>query len=127
VDDESVVAEVGKMQLEKLGYLVDARTSSFESIDLFANDPGKYDLVMTDMTMPGITGKELAEKMIEIRADIPIVLCSGLNHQIDKDDAKQMGIKAFVMKPFKLQEIAHTIREVLDEALSGQPPSQFAN
>jgi CheY-like chemotaxis protein len=127
VDDEPDIVEVGTLLLEKLGYRVDARTSSAEALELFRNDPGKYDLVMTDMTMPGGTGRELAEGMIAIRPDIPIILCSGFSHQIDKNDAMKMGIRAFVMKPLKLQEIAHAVRKVLDEEPSGQSSSELSN
>jgi PAS domain S-box-containing protein len=121
VDDEYDIVEVGAMLLEKLGYQVDTSTSSAKAFDLFEKNSGNYDLVMTDMTMPGITGRELAEKMVKIRPDIPIVLCSGFSHHIDGDEAKKIGIRAFVMKPLKLQEIAHTVRKVLDEAPSGEP------
>jgi PAS domain S-box-containing protein len=116
VDDEHDIVEVGSLFLEKLGYQVDTSTSSEEAFELFKKKSGEYDLVITDMTMPGITGRELAEKMTQIQPDIPIVLCSGLNHRIDENDAKKMGIKAIVLKPLKLNEIAHTIRKVLDQS-----------
>jgi PAS domain S-box-containing protein len=127
VDDEYDIVEVGAVLLEKLGYHVDTSTSSAKALDLFEKDSGKYDLVMTDMTMPGMTGRALAEKMVAIRPDIPIVLCSGLSRQIDRGDEIKMGIKAFVMKPLKLREIALTIRKVLDKAPSGKPFSGPAN
>jgi CheY-like chemotaxis protein len=121
VDDEPAIAEVETLMLEKLGYQVETETSSAEALSSFGNNPGGYDLVMTDMTMPGTTGRELSEKMMKIRPDIPIVLCSGYSHQVNKNEAKRMGIRAFVMKPLKLREIAHTIRKVLDESSSGDP------
>jgi len=122
VDDESVIAEVGKMLLERLGYQVVASLSSVEALELFEKDFESYDLVVTDMTMPVITGKDLAGKLMGIRADIPIILCTGHSYQIDKETALKMGIKAFVMKPLNLHEFAQTVRKVLDEALSGRLP-----
>jgi len=118
VDDEKDAVDVIQLMLEKLGYKVTGRTSSIEAVEAFRNNPQGFDLVITDMTMPNMTGKDLAKELMSIRSDIPIILCTGFSEQIDERRAREMGISAFVMKPIVMQQIAITIREVLDPALS---------
>lgn len=113
VDDEKVTVDAIQPMLENLGYKVTARTSSIEALEAFKNDPNGFDIVITDMTMPNMTGKDLAKEIISIRSDIPIILCTGFSEQIDEEKAKEMGI-SFVMKPIVLSQIANTIRKVLD-------------
>jgi PAS domain S-box-containing protein len=127
VDDEPAIIEIGQTVLGRLGYRVEAKTSSLEALSSFEKNPDEYDLVMTDMTMPGFTGKELAKRMMAIRADIPIILCTGFSYQIDREETLQMGIKAFIIKPFKRQQLAGTVRQVLDEAAFVSPESELAN
>ena len=115
VDDESVLVNLAEKMLSKLGYTLETRTSSSEALELFQKDPDKYDLIITDMTMPGMTGDRLAQKFMEIRQDIPIILCSGYSEHISKDKAKKIGIREFVMKPLEMKELAKTIRKVLAE------------
>ena len=115
VDDEKAAVDAIQPMLEKLGYKVTARTSSIEALEAFRNNPQGFDLVITDMTMPNMTGKDLAKELMSIRPDIPIILCTGFSEQIDEHMAKAMGISAYVMKPIVRREIANTIREVLDE------------
>jgi len=78
--------------------------------------PDKFDLVITDMTMPQMTGDKLALELLKIRPDLPVILCTGFSQNITKEKAKTMGIKAFLMKPLLIKEMAHTIRKVLDKA-----------
>ncbi len=118
VDDEELLAEMGRDMLEDLGYQVTVTTSSAEALTLFRTDPGRFDLVITDVTMPEITGVELAREMLAARADIPIIMCTGFSHLVDADEAKATGVRAFTMKPLTKREIAKTIRVVLD----GPPP-----
>jgi PAS domain S-box-containing protein len=113
VDDEPILVELAKKMLSKLGYTVVTKSSSSEALELFRKDPDKFDLVITDMTMPGMTGDKLAQKFMEIRHDIPIILCSGYSEHISEEKAKKMGIREFVMKPFEMNELAKTIRKVL--------------
>ncbi len=115
VDDERAAVDVIQSMLEKLGYKLTARTSSVEALEAFRNKPGGFDLVITDMTMPNMTGKDLAKEMMSIRPDIPIILCTGFSDQIDEKKAKAIGISAYVMKPIVMRQIANTIREVLDK------------
>ncbi|MBC8392049.1 MAG: response regulator [Deltaproteobacteria bacterium] len=113
VDDEKAVVEVVSLMLEHLGYSVTARTSSMEALEVFKAQPDKFDLVITDMTMPNMTGDRLARKLMEIRPDVRIILCTGFSDLIDEDKAKGIGIRAFVMKPIMVREIAEIIRKVL--------------
>ncbi len=114
VDDEKVAVDTIQSMLETLGYNVTARTSSIEALVAFRNNPNSYDLVITDQTMPKMTGKELAQELMTIRPDVSIILCTGFSEQIDEIKAKAMGI-SFVMKPIVLSEIAYKIRELLDK------------
>jgi PAS domain S-box-containing protein len=115
IDDESVLVNLAEKMLIKLGYTIETRTSSSEALELFQKDPDKYDLIITDMTMPGMTGDRLAQKYMEIRPDIPIILCSGYSEHISKEKAKNIGIREFVMKPLEMKALAKTIRKVLAE------------
>jgi PAS domain S-box-containing protein len=115
VDDEKAVVDTIQSMLERLGYKVTARTSSMETLETFRNDPKKFDLVITDQTMPNMAGKELAKELRSIRPDISIILCTGFSVQINEERAKEKGISAFVMKPIVMRQFAQTIREVLDE------------
>ena len=115
VDDEQGMVDTLKKMLDRLGYEIVANTSSLEVLDAFQAEPDKFDLVITDQTMPKMTGDELAKKIMEIRSDIPIILCTGFSERINEEKAREIGIKAFVMKPIEMREIAITIREVLDK------------
>lgn len=115
VDDEDALAEVGEELLFDLGYQVVTKTSSREALAILTLDTSRFDLVITDQTMPELTGVELAKDILAIRADMPIILCTGFSHLVDADTAKAAGIRAFAMKPLTKKEIARTIRKVLDE------------
>jgi len=104
-----------KQTLERLGYQVTIRTSSLDALEAFRAGPDKFDLVITDMTMPNMTGVQLAPKLLEIRSDIPIILCTGFSEITDANKAKALGIREFLMKPIVRDQIARTIRKVLDE------------
>ena len=114
VDDEEVLVEAQYSALKKLGYQVVPSSKSIEALEIFRSQPDKFDLVMTDQTMPKMTGVELARQIIEIRPQIPIILCTGFSEMISKEQAESLGIRAFVMKPSELEKIAKTLREVLD-------------
>jgi PAS domain S-box-containing protein len=114
IDDEDSIIQMVKVMLERLGYSVVARTSSIEALELFRAKPGEFDLVITDMTMPNMTGKELAQKLIAIRRDIAVILCTGFSELITDEQARAMGIRALVMKPILKAEIGATIRRVID-------------
>ena len=115
IDDEIPLVLLGKQMLESLGYDVTTRTSSIEALELFKARPDRFDLVITDMTMPNLTGSELALKIAEIRPDIPVILCTGFSHKITEEKAGEMGIKAFLLKPILKKAMAETVRNVLDK------------
>lgn len=114
IDDEAALVEIGARILESLGYQVEARTSSSDTLNAFRQDPWKYNLVITDQAMPVLTGLQLAGEMRRIRPDIPIVLCTGFSDSINDENYKDHGINAYVMKPMVKKEIAAVIRKVLD-------------
>ncbi len=113
VDDEEPQLQSVTHMLEKLGYNVVAKTDSLEALDVFRAESGAFDLVITDQTMPKMTGEKLAKSILGIRPDIPIILCTGFSEIIDADEAKALGIREFVMKPFTVREMAEKIRKVL--------------
>ena len=115
VDDEKGAIDAIQPMLASLGYKVTARTSSIEALEAFRNKPQRFDLIITDQTMPNMTGKELSKELMRIRPDIPIILCTGFSETIDERRAYKMGISSFVMKPILLHDMANTIREVLDK------------
>jgi CheY-like chemotaxis protein len=100
--------------LERLGYHVTVRTSSIEAVELFCAKPDDFDLVISDVTMPNMTGDKLAIEMMKIRPDIPVILCTGYSKRISDESAAHIGIKAFAHKPIVRSELAKTVREVLD-------------
>lgn len=114
VDDEESLVEVGEEILAELGYEVMSQTSSAEALALLRDDPSRFDVVITDQTMPELTGLELAKEILAIRPDLPVILCTGFSHTVDADSAKAAGIKAYLMKPLTKRELAKTIRKVLD-------------
>jgi CheY-like chemotaxis protein len=114
VDDEEPLAMMGEVLLRELGYEVTSRTSSGEALALFKNSPSRFDLVITDQTMPEMTGVELAKEIRGIRSDIPVILCTGFSYLVDADSSKAAGIKSFAMKPLTKVELARKVREALD-------------
>jgi PAS domain S-box-containing protein len=115
VDDEEPIIQSTSHILESLGYKVTARTSSLEALEEFKNRCDAFDLVITDQTMPKMTGDRLSEEMLRIRPDIPIILCTGFSSTIDERRAKEIGIKEFLMKPFIRKDLATTIRLALEK------------
>ena len=115
IDDEKALVNLGRQILGRLGYSVISRMSSSEALELFQKNPDQFDVIVTDMTMPNMTGIDLAKELMKIRSDIPIILCTGFNEKIDEAKAMEMGISAFVMKPIIMRDIANKIREVLNK------------
>ena len=113
VDDEQPLVEIGKQMLERLGYTVAARTSSVEALALFKAQPDRFDLVITDIVMPNMTGETLAEKLMAIRADIPVILSTGYSEKFTRKYASAMGVQSFLMKPLLMQDLANTVRQAL--------------
>ena len=114
VDDEQVLAKMGQNILQNLGYKVVAKTSSVEALETFRVQPDRFDLVITDQTMPHMTGETLARELVRIRKDIPIILCTGFSNVISEDRAMSMGIRELVRKPIDVRHIAQSIQRVLN-------------
>lgn len=118
VDDEETIARLLKRMLECLGYRVTVRTSSVEALQAFRSQPEKFDLVVTDLGMPNMSGTDLAGALLGIRPDIPIVLFTGFSETISKEKALAAGIREHIMKPVVPSQLAETIRRVLDQETS---------
>jgi len=126
VDDEQEVAYSGGKMLERLGYEVQVRVDSREALDLFRSDPGRFDLVITDQAMPGISGVELAREVTGIRPGIPVILCTGFGHDLNgslsPEKRHEAGIRELALKPLDRGELAGMVRRVLDEIPAGAGP-----
>ncbi len=114
VDDEEILVEWAEAALERLGYSVTGLTDSTEALRTFASDPTSFDLVITDQAMPLMAGVQLANELLKIRPDIPIILCTGHSVAISPEKAKEAGVRQFLMKPLARQELAHAIRRALN-------------
>ena len=112
IDDDADLAYLGKKSLEKTGCAVTAFTSSQKALQEFQADPAQFDLVITDQTMPELTGFELSKKLLALRSDLPIILCTGHSDIVDAEKAKRIGIKDFLMKPLNLHELAEIIQKI---------------
>lgn len=115
VDDEQPLVDVAKRMLMSLGYKVTARTNSFDALQLFRLKPDEFDLVITDMTMPHLTGDKLAEELFRIRPATPVILCTGFSDLITKEKITSLGVRQILIKPLVRHEIALAIRQALDE------------
>lgn len=116
VDDEKSIVSLVKTLLKRLGYQVEAKTNPVKALEVFSAKPDQFDLVITDMTMPYMTGDKLAHAVKEIRSDVPVILCTGFSEKVDthKED---LEIDGFLMKPFEKAKLAITVRRVLDEVI----------
>jgi len=114
VDDEKEIVLIEQQMLERLGYKVTTCAGSLDALTVFQANPLKFDMIITDMTMPNMTGDQLACEIIKIRPEIPIILCTGFSEYMNNEKAKSMGIRKFVLKPVSMEEIATAIRDVLD-------------
>lgn len=116
VDDEAPIARMEEIMLNKLGYRVTACTSSREALTQFAAAPGNFDIVITDMSMPYMTGDELTKQIKSISPNTPVLICTGFSYKIDEEKAAAAGINGFLMKPVIKSELSAMIRKLLDAA-----------
>ncbi|MDH4318723.1 MAG: response regulator, partial [Desulfobulbaceae bacterium] len=114
VDDEEIIVEIAQRILKSLGYKVTAQTDCPGAWEMLRNHPLDFDLVITDMTMPHMTGMDLAKEYLAIRPDGLIILCTGFSEQADEEKAKAIGVREFVMKPIIKKDFARIVRKVLD-------------
>jgi signal transduction histidine kinase len=115
VDDEKALSDLGEKILTYLGYKVLTTQNPAEALEIFSAAPDEFDLVITDMAMPGMNGRRLAEKLREIRPDIPLLLCTGFSDELDQKNIHSIGIQAMLMKPLTIEKLSKTVRKVLDE------------
>lgn len=115
VDDEKMIADMARLMLESLGYRVVIETAPLDALARFKQTPDRFDLLITDQTMPEMTGVELARAVLEIRPTLPIVLCTGFSTAVGPREAEVVGIRRFCMKPITKKEISIVIRDLLDE------------
>lgn len=114
VDDEEMVVRTEKQMIDRMGYHVTAVTGSNEALEVFNRNPDAFDLIISDMTMPSMTGLQLADRIKAVRPDIPVIICTGFSHQITAETSKNFGIQGYVIKPVIKNELARVIRTVLD-------------
>jgi PAS domain S-box-containing protein len=113
VDDETILLDMGRQMLEQLGYRVNTEASSLRALRMFQEDPNRFDLIITDMTMPNMTGEKLAREILQIRRDIPVVLCTGYSEGMSAEKAASLGIRTYLMKPLNMRDLSRTIRRAL--------------
>jgi CheY-like chemotaxis protein len=116
VDDEEMIVELGSRMLERFGYCVTSSRNGSEALEIFRASPDAFNLVVTDMNMPNMTGDRLAAELIAIRPGIPIIICTGFSERISSAEVKALGVKEFLMKPITVSELTEKVRKVLDEA-----------
>ena len=114
VDNEEAITDLAQRSLQRWGYRVVAKTGSTEALELFKTEPARFDLVITDMAMPNLTGEDLAIEFMRMRPDLPVILCTGFSERINEEKALALGVKAFILKPLVMRELAIIIRKVLD-------------
>ena len=119
VDDEVDLTNLAREILEFLGYTVITKTNSTAALEAYRADPDGFDIVITDQTMPTLTGLELAKELLGIRPDLPIILCTGFSEQINPEKAQALGISGFLFKPILIPDLAQSIRRALDEKHPG--------
>jgi two-component system cell cycle sensor histidine kinase/response regulator CckA len=113
VDDEEMQVQTLQHMLERLGYQVIAKTRAPEALDTFKTQPEAFDLVITDQTMPGMTGADLAREVLQIRPDMPVILYTGYSETFDEEQARSIGIREFALKPLTVRDMAERIRRAL--------------
>lgn len=113
VDDEPGLVTLAEKNLQRLGYTGDGFTDPTEALEMFRSDPGRYDLVLTDMTMPGMTGQELARFIKAVQRDIPLVICTGHHDRLTPDNAAEYGFSAYLSKPVDKAELARVLSRLL--------------
>lgn len=120
VDDELYLAEVGREMLEDYGYVVDTMTRPHEALERFENDPDRYDLLITDYTMPKMTGDVLVEKIHDLRPGLPVIMCTGTD--LAPEISQRIILAKTLLKPFDMDELLKAVRQVLDSWGPGMKP-----
>jgi len=113
VDDEEIITAMLQAILQGLGYQTTLSNNSLEALSLIEKNPGLFDLIITDMTMPHLTGLELAQKILALKVNLPIILCTGFSELINKEQAHAIGIRAYLTKPVSVRELAMTVHQII--------------
>ncbi|MCH7478753.1 MAG: response regulator, partial [SAR324 cluster bacterium] len=116
VDDEEAITKLGRISLERFGYNVTAVSDGQQALEIFAANPERFNLVVTDQTMPKMTGETLVHELLKLKPGIPIILCTGHSEAISPERSKAIGISSFLYKPITPKELGRVVREVLDQA-----------
>jgi PAS domain S-box-containing protein len=114
VDDEKMIVDLVSKMLKRFGYRVTSSQNGAEALAVFKRDPKAFDLVITDMNMPNITGDKLAREIVAIRQEVPIIICTGFSEKVSREEVKAIGVKDFLMKPVALSELTEKVRKALD-------------
>ena len=114
VDDEASIVYLNRQRLERLGYRVKSTTKPLEALEWFRAEPDRFDLIITDMTMPKMTGDRLTREILKIRPEIPVIICTGYSERMSPKDAAALGARRYIEKPVEKRNLASALREVLD-------------
>jgi len=118
VDDDPMILNIAQRVLERQGYSVKTSSNGTDALGSFRQDPGGFDLVLTDLNMPGLRGDKLAAKITAIRPELPVILCTGFRDEITRERADEVGIRAVILKPVDIHELASAIKKVFDDSPS---------
>ncbi|MCG8616386.1 MAG: ATP-binding protein [Desulfobacterales bacterium] len=124
VDDEPSIAKLGERHLNSLGYTAESTTDPLQALEMIKTDPDRFDLIISDIAMPNMTGDHLLAEIFEIRPDIPAIICTGYSAIRSEEEAGKIGSAAFLMKPLDKAELAKTVRKVLDDAQKEYGPAE---
>ncbi len=114
IDDEVGLTEIGRDLLERLGYNIVTKTDPVKALDLYRSDPSRFDLIITDMTMPHLTGDQLIKEILKIDSKMPVILCTGFSNKIDMEKAIKIGAQSYIEKPLDKNQLAYSVRKALD-------------
>ncbi len=123
VDDEKHVSLIEARMLERLGYQITEINDSNKALELFSKHPNRFDILITDLTMPGLTGTQLSKRILKINPEFPIIMATGFSENMNEDSAKKLGIRAFLLKPIIISDLAQTVRKILDSPLTSHKKS----
>jgi DNA-binding NtrC family response regulator len=115
VDDEESMVNLNRQRLERLGYQVKTTTQPVEALEWFKTDPNQFDVIITDMTMPRLTGDKLAAEVLKILPHMPVIICTGYSERMSAEKAEALGVRKYIEKPIDLRNLASSLREVLDQ------------
>jgi len=124
VDDEESMVNLNRQRLERLGYQVKSTTKPLQALEWFSADPDHFDVIITDMTMPRMTGDRLTKEILTIRPEMPVIICTGYSERMSEKDAEAFGVRKYIEKPIDTRNLAAALREVLDEGPSSVAPMQ---